>query len=375
MWAAIRAAPSARSCDLPGDGRVTGAARTDPAPGGMTVAPGTGVEEAPDAQDPPLDGAVARATAVLAGMRSPGVAGDDPWPEAGRKVLRFHFARLLAHLPGAIAGEDPEEIHVMRVASRRMRAAWRVYGDGFDRVATRRYRADLRTTGAHLGAVRDLDVLLEIVDVHAGRHGSRAARGLVPLRVAWAAERRARHADLVGYLATPGFGDFVASHEAFLGADAADVGTVERLTAGRVRGRMPATAWAAYHDVWSFEERLAGADLATLHQLRIAGKWLRYTLESVREPLGGDAGALIEPVVSLQDHLGEQHDLHVAASLARAFSEKGAGLTPKEKAQTERFVRALDARVAWYGERLPRAWRPLVAARYRNRLGRALASL
>ena len=40
---------------------------------------------------------------------------------------------MLARVPGVIAGEDAEEVHAMRVAARRMRAAWRVFGDGFER--------------------------------------------------------------------------------------------------------------------------------------------------------------------------------------------------------------------------------------------------
>lgn len=55
--------------------------------------------------------------------RTPGVRGSDAWAEAGRKVLRFHLARMLARVPGVIAGEDPEQVHAMRVAARRMRAA------------------------------------------------------------------------------------------------------------------------------------------------------------------------------------------------------------------------------------------------------------
>ena len=54
---------------------------------------------------------------------------------------------------------------------------------------------------------------------------------------------------------------------------------------------MPATIWGAYQDVWAFDGDLLAADLATLHQLRIAAKWLRYTLEFVREPLEPEATA------------------------------------------------------------------------------------
>ena len=138
---------------------------------------------------------------------------------------------------------------------------------------------------------------------------------------------------------------------------------------------MPATAWAAYQAVWAFDDHVAGTDLVTLHQLRIAGKWLRYTLEFAREALEPEATPLIRRVVALQDHLGAQHDLHVAATLAREVAAGPATLSSREIAAIGRFVRSLDDGVGKLGQTFGRTWRPLVAPDYRRRLGRALAHL
>ncbi len=335
--------------------------------------PGDSAEGGPGSE---LAGAVVRSELHLAATRSPGVAGDDGWPEAGRKVLRFHLARMLIRAPGVITGEDPEEVHAMRVAGRRMRAAWRVFGDGFEKATTRRYRADLREVGGRLGAVRDLDVLLEILDGYGARRTARVRRGLLPLRAAWVVDRQAGQAALVDHLASPAFGAFVAEYESLVGSDEApaDVDRGARLDA--VGSRMPATAWAAYGRVRSFEHHVDGADLATLHRLRIEGKWLRYTLEFVREAMGPDAPLVIEPIVALQDHLGAQHDLHVASVLARTFVDAGqTELSAREAAQIARFVADMDERVAWHGRKLRRAWGPVISTSYRSRLGRALARL
>ena len=371
--------PSDRSPDAPPDAPgsapgapdVPGEATDTSSPDTSTPDPPTPGPAIPD----DLAGPVARSRDVLDTARTQAVRGEDRWPEAGRKVLRLHFARMLARVPGAIAGDDPEDVHAMRVASRRMRAAWRVYGDGFDRDATRRYRDHLRDVGGHLGAVRDRDVLIGILDDLAERHGPRATRGLLPLRVAWVAEREEARRALAEHLASEVFVGFVAEHEAFLAADASDPVASEDVAAGRVRMRMPAVAWAGFASVIAFEAGLATTDLATLHRLRIAGKWYRYTLESVREALDGDATALIAPVVALQDHLGDQHDRHVAATLAREFLAAAPGTTAKETAQVERFTARLDDRVEWLGRRLDRAWDPFAAPAYRARLGRALGRL
>jgi CHAD domain-containing protein len=137
---------------------------------------------------------------------------------------------------------------------------------------------------------------------------------------------------------------------------------------------MPATIWGAYQDVWAFDEDLEAADLDTLHQLRIAAKWLRYTLEFVREPLEPEAAALIRPVVALQDHLGDQHDQHVAAELAREFVATSACSASERKA-IERLTAHLDGDVERLRRTLRSTWPPIVGSRYRRSLGRAVARL
>ncbi len=324
---------------------------------------------------PSAPGALQLAVEGLAVGRTLGVRGDDPWAEAGRKVLRFHLARMLAHVPGVIAGDDPEEVHAMRVAARRMRAAWRVFGDGFDSEVRRHHRADLREIGARLGAVRDLDVQLGTVAEYAVRRTEHGRDGLAPLRRAWDAEREARWLELVEVLESETFARFVADCEVLAVTKGLAVASMAPHAPGLVRNRMPATAWAAYGTVWAFEEGLAGADLAALHELRIAAKWLRYTLEFIREPIEPEATLLIRPVVALQDHLGDQHDLHVAATLGRAFIARSGSPTKHERKSIERFVRDLEESVEQSGRSFGPIWRSLVAPAYRRRLGRGLARL
>jgi len=306
--------------------------------------------------------------------RTPDVRSDDPWAEAGRKVLRFHLAKMLVRVPGVIAGEDAEDVHAMRVAGRRMRAAWRVFGDGFEREARRRYMGELREIGAQLGAVRDLDVLIETLVTY-GQHRSHRQRvGQEPLVAAWRAEREARRVDLVALLGSERFAVFVGDYEAFAQTPGLASVTPSPHTPGLVRNRMPAVMWRAYQDVWAFDVGIETADLATLHELRIATKWLRYTLEFVREPLEPEATALIRQAVALQDHLGDQHDHHVAGSLAREVATS-TSLTQAQGKAVGRFVDHLDHSVERLGRTLGPTWRPLAAVAYRRGLGRAITRL
>ena len=128
--------------------------------------------------------------------KSPGVLPDDHLAEAGRKVLRFHLARMVAREEGTRTGKDAEELHAMRVATRRQRAAWRVFGDAFDPRRTERHRRRLKLVAADLGAVRDLDVLIDAGEsyretpVGVGGTSVRSAPG----RVAHPPRRRPRRA-------------------------------------------------------------------------------------------------------------------------------------------------------------------------------------
>jgi CHAD domain-containing protein len=294
---------------------------------------------------------------------------------------------MLARVPGIIAGQDPEDVHAMRVAGRRMRAAWRVFGDGFERDARRRYVGDLREIGDRLGAVRDLDVLLEILDGYAAHRNERHRTDLAPLSAAWRGLREARRLELIQILGSDRFRTFTTEYAELALTEGLAAVPVAPHAPALVRHRMPSTAWAAYEALWAFDDGLAEADLATLHQLRIAGKWLRYTLEFVREPLEPEAAPLIGQVVALQDHIGVLHDMHVAATLARDVASGAAGAkvrtcatgaiapTSRQARAIDRFVRHFDERTLHLQRTLGPTWRPLVAPDYRRRRGRGLAGL
>ncbi len=118
---------------------------------------------------------------------------------------------------------------------------------------------------------------------------------------------------------------WVDDYRDFVRTDGAGVLPVGPVQPHRVRDVMPSAIWAAYEGVRAYEPVLRWADVETLHDLRIAGKWLRYTLEFVREALGPDSAPIIERVTGLQDHLGLMHDADVSSSMARAFLVEHAG--------------------------------------------------
>jgi len=359
--------------DVPAPSDVAGHSTRAPAAPSRLRAVGPGPDPASDLIS--STDAAQQAVEHLAISRTPEVLATDPWAEAGRKVLRFHLSRMLVKVPGTIAGQDPEEVHAMRVATRRVRAAWRVFGDGYERPVVRDHVRQLRTLGGRLGAVRDLDVQIGILVAYRDHRSKRDRVGLTPLLEAWTTERAERHAELVERLTSPWFTAFVTDHEALVSTPGAAARARPSHVPATVRMRAPAVAWEAYQAVWAFDGAVDGAEVVTLHELRIAAKWLRYTLEFVREPMEPGATELIRRVVLLQDHLGDIHDLDAAAALARALVAGRGDLRAGQRAAIERFAASQDARVERLRRRLGPAWRGLADAEYRRGLGRSLARL
>ncbi len=302
------------------------------------------------------------------------VRADDPWSEAGRKVLAGHLGRVLARAAGVVSGEDPEEVHAMRVATRRMRAAMRVFGGAYDRRVTRAHLDDLRLLGGRLGVVRDLDVWLGLLADDARRRSKRDRAGLRVLAAAWEADRAARHADLAAVIASPWFADVATGLAAFVETPGAAARVVAPRTPNLVRDRVPSVLWGDYQAVSAYGAELELVDIVALHQLRIEAKWLRYTLEFVREPLGPPATDLIRRVVILQDQLGEIHDRHAAASSAVAYAAEAAS-TNAAPIAIGRFSEGQASRVERLRRRLGPAARGVMDTDYRHRLGRAVARL
>ncbi|HSL77267.1 MAG TPA: CHAD domain-containing protein, partial [Candidatus Limnocylindrales bacterium] len=308
--------------------------------------------------------------------KTPGVVGDDTLAEAGRKVMRFHLARMLDREPGVRTGDDIEDIHKMRVATRRQRAAWRVFGEAYRKGRTKAYRNGLRDIARRLGAVRDLDVLLEGIDAYRADQSVTEQRALEPLIASLRRHRDDARVLLLRDLDAPAYGRFVDDYVDFVRTEGIGAKAVAPTVPYRVRETAPSRIWAAYEQVRSYEPILRWADVPTLHELRIAGKWLRYSLEFVQEPLGDGAGPLIAHVTALQDHLGLMNDASVAASMARTFLVEHAGdLSGTENAAIGRFLVDRERQVAKLRRTIGPTWRRVAGLGYRRSLGRVVAGL
>jgi CHAD domain-containing protein len=310
--------------------------------------------------------------------KTPGVRGEQTMAEAGRLVLRFHFERMAANEAGARAGEDIEAVHDMRVATRRQRAALALFAGYFKPKAIRPFRRALKAIAGRLGAVRDLDVLLAAArEYQAGLPPANAA-GLGEVLAAWEAKREAARAALLAHLDSGEYRSFKKAYGKFLSKPGAGV-------AGRgddpaapvlVRDVLPARLWDHYGAVRAYSALLPGAEVPTLHALRIAGKRLRYALEFFAEALDPAIQDNIVAVVALQDHLGALHDADVTLAQLHVFLQAGeARPSPEAVLAVGGYLRVQQATLRQLQRTVGRPWKKVAGRKFRRVLGRAAAGL
>lgn len=248
------------------------------------------------------------------------LAGADAPAAAFNRIALSCLDHLQQNHPGAIASDDPEYIHQMRVATRRLRAALRLFEPLLPPEFAAPIVAPLRELMAVLGQARDLDVLLAeiaepVLEALPDEPRLAALVGIITER------RFDRRRAAVDFLRAPRFGAIVlevleALHGQAMpkvgpGGTAADSGETVTLAAfaedrlRRLRKKVLELAARARTD-----------DPPSLHALRIGIKRLRYALEFFA-PLASPKAMrrMLGHLATLQDTLGQINDLANAGEL------------------------------------------------------------
>lgn len=239
---------------------------------------------------------------------------------AFKEVMWAGLVHLHANEGGVLTGADPEFVHQMRVALRRLRSALGIFSPPVPEAETAPLAKELKWLASCLGPARDWDVFatetLPPIEAEFGAHGELrafSARCGELRRQANAKARRAvrslRYQRLVLRLA-----GWIAAAE-WRGADPGAPGDALQ---------KPVTEFAAavlesrYQQARRRGRRLADRSPAELHRLRIAIKKFRYATDffaSLYE--GKSAGEALKRLGNLQDILGAMNDAATVAGLMR----------------------------------------------------------
>ncbi len=323
--------------------------------------------------DPAASGAPGAAPSAPPRPRKAAITLDDSMAEAARKIMWRNWKRARDAEPGARRGTDAEGVHDLRVAVRRIRVALRIFRGDLDRDAVRPFRKSLRRTARALGAVRDLDVFHDKTRRYLDALPEDRRTELDPLLAVWRAEDARARARLVEWLDGGAFARFKAEFGEYLHR-------AGRHDGHRVRDAVPILLLRGWTSVRAHDESVSrpGAPPGELHQLRIACKRLRYTLEFFVRVLGAPAEQLIARLTDVQDHLGNLQDAVVACGILRNVLASG-DWSPSDDAGVRRAPAAVVPGVAAYldvrqreiqtlARTFPGVWGPVRSTKFKKQL-------
>ena len=261
-----------------------------------------------------------------------------PAVEDLRELLEKQRLALERSEPGVLDGTDPEELHRLRVATRRSRALIRASRPILrDQLAA--LDRELRWLGTVTSEVRDLDVLIE--------HVRRLTPSLDPDQdgaeeiVAALERERERERDLlVAAIETPRFRELMQRFaQSVPGLQASDGNASLTQLARKELGRLR----TAYEQL-----DLEVSNDEALHEVRIRAKHARYAAEFAAATAGPRLEFLADALAGVQDLIGSHQDAVVAERRVREVATDEVRLAAGRVIEHERQLRR-EARAALPG--------------------------
>jgi CHAD domain-containing protein len=275
-------------------------------------------------------------------------ARKAPAVEHVRAFLRTQLAQIERHDPAVRVGSDPEDLHRLRVAVRRSRAALREARKVLDEEQGVALRTELKWLGRQLGPARDLDVLLIRLRGEVAELDGPDAVGGGKIVAQLEAEREAAQQELLATLDTQRYAELLAAFEQLVSAPpvATSEVSLERVAAKEFRKL-------------ERQVKALGVDPSNddLHRARIQAKRLRYATELSSQLLGKDGRKVVDAAKTFQDVVGAHQDAVVAEARIRAAVRKARGVGSALAAG--RLIEAERTRRRGARADLPQAWRRL----------------
>jgi CHAD domain-containing protein len=225
------------------------------------------------------------------------------------KLAHKRLERFATLYPRILVSDAPDTIHDLRVASRRLQQTLPLILAKPKSSTNRKLLRLLRKTRRAFGPCRNLDVSIALVEKRRG--------AAVSLRRAWSAlqqwleqQRAEAMVHARSELKRHDLIDFISRVQTRFD----DIHKQPQAAPLLHRAAEALTAWT---------EALAAAktdpELKRIHSLRVAGKRLRYRLESLVELGDPSVKPLVQGLKTLQDDLGDWHDRQVLQQHIAAF--------------------------------------------------------
>lgn len=217
--------------------------------------------------------------------------------------------------PLLIAERDPEALHQLRVAVRRLRSALWLFRPALRDTHQVEFQDRLRRFTRELGAARNIDVILATLPLND------------PARGHLEDDRKRIYTKIIRKLDSRDFRLFIFDLFAWMqsGKWRANKKACDPLMPFAIR-RLD-RLWGS---IERRSEHLGRLSDEERHKLRIDTKKMRYAVEFLAEPfrdLAGDQSKFVRAAEAIQDRLGELNDLVTRQELLFAWNQQSAGKT------------------------------------------------
>ena len=245
-----------------------------------------------------------------------GIECDGPATEAMPRVLGPRLEEMCLLRKAALDFKDPEGVHDMRVASRRVRSALRDFAPHLRKTKIALSTKDLKEIADKLGVVRDLDVAIIALEKFQKKATPEISSGLQRIIDGQKAKLDPARKDLVQALNYEKISqlkrNFLRAVEEAIVPQAA----TKRPTSSPTAKTGPSYKVYARSTLLKLLKELEALSpslyepqkVKPLHEMRIAAKRLRYAMELFAACWGDQLEVFARQVAQMQSSLGELHD-------------------------------------------------------------------
>ncbi len=239
----------------------------------------------------------------------------------GAQTILHHAQALENEMEGVRAANDIEAIHRMRVASRRLRTNLRIFNDYLPPQRTRAWLKSIRKLTRALGNARDSDVQIVLLQsILAQQPPLTAQPGLRRILLRLQQRRAKQQISVLQALQTLEKEQTLSQLQQHL------VGRIDPDTPDCPEKILPFAAQLAIRrlqELLHYEPFLQRPEcIVEHHEMRIATKHLRYTLETFAPCYPDQLSQPLQTLRQLQNYLGQLHDCDVWLQTLPFFLEK-----------------------------------------------------
>lgn len=232
----------------------------------------------------------------------------------GAEALRQRLPALNAQLAGVRSAEDIEAVHQMRVATRRLRAAFALFAECLPNKRGEEWQREIKRITKALGAARDTDVQFDWLRKLLAKSTDPAWRpGINRLMLRLFQQRQRLQLKVVDALdrletshTLDDLGTLLRDQVVQARLNAVDPYATEVYLRAAEAIRLQLEHFLAY-DMYVYQPEHS----TELHAMRIAAKHLRYTLEIFAELYKDNLKQPLKVVKDMQELLGDLHDSDV----------------------------------------------------------------